>query len=88
MSQWVENSVLHLDVDLTESSQTLEVDLVGGGSGRFPYYKGEYEIDPRKVEQVLPTKDKSMSADVVIHPIFYSETGNLSGGFTAYIGME
>lgn len=99
MSRWIENGVLHLDVDLlqgsqlvpielTESSQEFEIELVGGGSGRLPYYTGEYVVDPRKVEQVLETKNKSMRDDVTVNPIFYAETTNLSGGLTAVIGLE
>ena len=88
MSGTVINGVLHLDVDMTESSQEFEVELVGGGSGRFPYYTGTYVVDPRKVDQTLETKNKSMRDDVTINPIFYAETGNIGGGNTAYIGME
>ena len=84
----IENGVLHLDVELSESSQEFEIELVGGGSGKLPYYTGDYEVDPRKVEQTLLTKNKSMREDVVIHPIFYQETSNISGGLTAVIGME
>lgn len=95
----VEGNVLHINVDLSESSQSLDVgfdesaqsldiELMGGGSGRFPYYKGEYEVEPRKVEQTLDTKNKSMKEDVIVHPIFYAETSNISGGLTAVIGME
>lgn len=88
MSQWVDGRVLHIDVDLDTSSQTIEIELEGGGSGRFPYYSGPYEVDPRKVEQTLETENKSMRDDVVIHPIFYAETTNISGGLTAVIGLE
>lgn len=98
MSQWINGGVLHLDVDLltgsqllplelSESSQTFEVELVGGGEG-YPFYNGEYVVDPRKVEQTLETKNKSMRDDVTINPIFYAETSNLSGGLTAVIGLE
>ena len=98
MSQWIEGGVLHLDVDLltgsqllpidmSESSQTLDIELTGGGNG-LPYYHGEYEVDPRKVEQTLETKNKSMKEDVIVHPIFYSETSNIGGGLTAVIGQE
>lgn len=95
----VEGNVLHIDVDLSESSQSLDVgfdesaqyldiELMGGGSGRFPYYKGEYEIEPRKSEQTLSVEDKSMKDDVIIRPIFYAETINQGGGYTAVIGAE
>lgn len=99
MSRWIEHGVLHLDIDLLQSSQLIpiefveseqefEIELVGGGSGRLPYYTGPYEVDPRKVEQILETKNKSMRDDVTVNPIFYAETTNLSGGLTAVIGLE
>ena len=82
------NGVLHLDVDLNDSSQYLDVELVGGGSGRLPNYMGAYVVDPRKVGQTLETKNKSMTDDVTVNAIYYAETSNLGGGYTAYIGME
>ena len=82
------NGVLHLDVDLNDSSQYLDVELVGGGSGRLPNYMGPYVVDPRKVDQTLETKNKSMTDDVTVNAIYYAETSNLGGGYTAYIGME
>lgn len=88
MARWIEGGVLHLDVELSQSSQDFDVELVGGGSGRLPYYTGAYVVDPRKVEQILETKNKSMREDVTINEIYYSETSNLGGGLTAYIGME
>lgn len=88
MSQWVQNGVLHLDVELENSNQVIDVELVGGGSGRFPYYNGDYIVDPRKVTQTLATRNKSMQDDVTINPIFYAETSNPSGGLTAVIGLE
>ena len=87
-SQRVEGRVLHLDVDMLAGSQLFEVELVGGGSGRFPYYTGAYVVEPRKVEQTLATKNKSMREDVTVNAIYYSETTNIGGGYTAYIGME
>lgn len=99
MAGTVIDSVLYLDVFLSESSQELdifledssqelEIEMLGGSEGRLPWYLGEYEADPRKVEQTLETKNKSMREDVTVHPIFYAETSNPSGGLTAVIGME
>ena len=76
------------NMEFTTSSQVIDIELVGGGSGRLPYYRGPKEVDPRKVEQTLETKNKSMDDDIVVHAIYYAETGNLSGGNTAYIGLE
>lgn len=97
--QRVIDNVLYLDVFLSESSQSLdifldsgsqelEIEMMGGSEGRLPYYLGEYEVDPRKVEQILETANKSMERDVIVHPIFYAETSNISGGLTAVIGLE
>ena len=99
MAQTVIDNVLYLDIFMSQSSQDLditfdggtqelEIEMMGGSEGRLPYYMGAYEVDPRKVEQTLETANKSMERDVVVHPIFYAETSNVSGGLTAYIGLE
>ena len=54
----------------------------------MPYYEGTYEVTPRKVEQVLATKNKSMSDNVTVFSIPYAEVSNLGGGLTATIGIE
>ena len=80
--------VLYLDVEFEESLQTFEVEMVGGSKGKLPYYNGDYVVDPRKVPQTLATQEMSMREDVVINEIYYAETSNLGGGYTAIIGME
>ena len=52
----------------------------------FPNYRGEYSATPSVGEQVISTKNKTMLDDFVIHEIPYTETSNLSGGYTAIIG--
>ena len=81
------NGVLHLDVSI-QTDNYIDIDISGEKDPRLPYYEGDYIVDPRKVSQTLQTANKSMSADVTVNEIFYSEVGNLSGGNTAYIGME
>lgn len=76
-----------IDIFMDDGSNVLDVEMLGGGEGRFPYYAGNYEVDPRKVEQILETRNRSMSGDVIVHPIFYSEVPNTYGD-TCYIGME
>lgn len=49
-------------------------------------YKGEYEIVPKVKKQVLQTKNKTMTDDVTVLKIPYSEVDNLSGGQTITIG--
>lgn len=58
------------------------------GGGTLPWYTGDYEVTPRKVEQVLPTDNKGMRDDVTIHAIYRAEVINPSGGITVTIGNE
>ena len=51
-------------------------------------YDGPYVVEPRKMEQILETSDKTMTDDVTVRAISYIEVGNLSGGTTATIGFE
>ncbi len=54
-----------------------------------PPYTGSYEVTPSVVgEQVLQTKDKYMTDDLVILEIPYSEVSNTTDGITVYIGKE
>lgn len=76
-----------LDVDLSIEGQ-LELTISEGGGSLLPYYDGSYQVVPRKIEQVLDTKNKSMRDDVTIDPINYSETINPQGGNTVVIGYE
>ena len=77
-----------IDIFMDDDLFALDIEMRGGDEVRLPTYEGAYEVDPRKVEQVLETKDKSMEQDVIVHPIFYVETSNLGGGLTAIIGLE
>ena len=81
-------NVMYLDVELNESSTELDIVFDDMSGTRFPFYEGPYLVDPRKVEQTLNTKSKSMSDNVTVKPIYYAETSNLGGGLTAVIGME
>ena len=54
--------------------------------GQYQEYEGEYEVTPRTVAQVLPTKEKNMKNDVTVKEIPFYEVGNLQNGKTVYIG--
>ena len=83
----LQDGYLPLDVSL-ETGNVLDITFNAQAGGRLPYYDGEYIFEPRKVEQTLDTKNKSMRNDVTINPIYYSETTNPSGGLTIVIGAE
>lgn len=52
----------------------------------LPYYEEEYNVIPSTMEQILHTKYKAMIDNVIVEPIPYYKTTNLSGGYTAIIG--
>lgn len=74
--------------NINDNDCRLELTFDVTAGGRLPYYEGSYEVDPRKVAQTLDTQNKSMRENVVIKEIYYAETSNLGGGYTAIIGME
>ena len=81
---------LVIEISVEEETQEILFDIEEGISrdGRLPDYEGAYEVTPRKVEQVLETKDKSMTDNVTVFAIPYAEVSNLGGGLTATIGLE
>lgn len=52
----------------------------------MPDYEGEYAITPGVGEQTLNTANRTLRDDMVINPIPYTATTNLSGGYTVIIG--
>ena len=52
------------------------------------HYKGNYEVTPKTIQQLMQTRNLIMDNDVIINKIPYFETGNNSGGNTVYIGSE
>lgn len=49
-------------------------------------YKGDYTVIPKVEEQVMETKNKTMTDNVTVLKIPYSEVDNLSDGQTITIG--
>ena len=81
--------VIPLDVTIATNDMTIEVDIKDGSGGMLPPYEGEYVITPKPfLEQVLETKNKSMTDDVTVLEIPYSEVANPQGGKTANIGFD
>ena len=53
----------------------------------FETYMGQYEVTPLPLlEQILQTKDKVLEENIIIQPIPYHQTTNMSGGYTITIG--
>ena len=74
-----------LDISLSGQDNTLDMTIEHGSGGKLPVYDGEYEVIPKVDAQLLETKNKSMTNDVQIQAIPYSEVSNPEGGVTVNI---
>ena len=70
------------------ANQSFKLYEIEGNSSILPYYTGSYTTTPRTVSQTLSTANMSMSQNVTVNPISYSEELNAGGGYTATIGDE
>lgn len=52
----------------------------------YPLYTGPFDVVPSADEQVLKTAKKTVTNDITISQIPYTEISNLSGGYTVSIG--
>ena len=52
----------------------------------MPAYDGDYQVRPTWFNQILTTRGKRMTDDVLIYDIPLSETSNDAGGLTLNIG--
>lgn len=74
--------LLVIEEDHEETQLLISEDFVINGKE----YKGDYIITPHAYdEQVLETKDKVCTENVVVLKVPKYETANLSGGNTVYI---
>lgn len=72
---------------LKEKKPTLKLKLDFNYIGNvYEHYTGSYVITPKIYSQIMETKNKVMDDDVNIEQIYYSQTENESGGYTAQIG--
>lgn len=78
----------HVGFVLRHDIRRIGLTAVRYGGTRLPYYEGDYVIDPKFTEIILPTNGHVMRDDVTVNSIMVSVTENLSGGNTVYIGME
>ena len=53
-----------------------------------PPYEGDYNVKPTFSGAVLETKDKRMTDDLTVDPIYVGDVSNPQGGITIYIGGE
>ena len=83
---------MRISVKFTEISQTFVTKFgdvqtitkyIGGEE-----YVGDYVVTPKVDEQMLETKDKVLTDDVVIKSIPFFKVSNTNGGSTVYIGNE
>lgn len=79
------NDTCRLRSELSVRDIHLEGSFSIGTGGRLPNYEGDYNIIPKVQAQELETKNKSMTDNLVIEEIPYSEVSNPSGGNTVNI---
>lgn len=65
---------MYLQVAFEENEMHLEVDFgevqeVTTDGGNLPRYTGPYEIEPAAQEQILETRDKIATEDIIIKPV-------------------
>lgn len=66
-----------LRLGIAHNAEPLKLHLEAGHS--VDWYEGPYEVVPKRQDQTLPTKDKTMNADVLVHEIPYYQTANPYG---------
>ena len=75
---------IELSIDSTVRID-FDVSVEMGTAGRLPDYEGSYEVTPKLEEQVLPTKNRSMTDDLTVKEVPVSRVSNPSGGKTCTI---
>lgn len=68
------------DFGLVFDEEIIEIDR------HFDPYRGDYEITPNYMDQILATKHKVMEDDVTVFQIPVNVTANPQGGNTVVIG--
>ena len=85
----VELSTEEYDLELDRTEESFDLDL------ESPYiiqeivgdlYTGDYVVDPDFEQNILPTRNKTLTQDVTVNAIDVSRVSNTSGGVTVYIG--
>lgn len=80
----IDKDVLSASMEDDEIEVDLSDILVVGNA--LPKYEGEYTIKPKFKNQILETKEKRMTENMVIEQISVVKTSNTSGGNTVIIG--
>lgn len=75
----------YIDVSIELNNVDLDIEIKQGEGGMLPPYQGDYEITPKVYAQTLETKNKSMTADLDVLAVPYSEVSNPQGGSTVNI---
>ena len=79
------NMSIDLEMKLDVISQDIAFEIEKGSGGILPPYEGGYEVTPKVTEQTLATKHKSMTNDMTVLAVPYSEVTNPEGGTTVNI---
>lgn len=81
------NNLIPIVVEADEAAVLLDFGAVSiVGQSELPAYEGDYQVRPTWFNQILTTRGKRMTDDVLIYDIPLSETSNDAGGLTLNIG--
>ena len=76
-------------VSIGKLNINIKVGFGQGGGYTGEVYEGPYNVTPLVKNQVeLFTKDKLMEENVIVEKVPISETSNIAGGYTLYVGEE
>lgn len=75
----------YIELSLELNNEELSIEIKQGEGGMLPAYEGPYEITPKVNEQGFETKYKTMTDDLTVLAVPYSEVSNPQGGSTVNI---
>ena len=75
----------YIEMSLEVNNVELDVEIKQGEGGMLPAYEGPYEVTPKVGEQGFETKYKTMTNDLTVLAVPYSEVSNPQGGTTVNI---
>lgn len=76
---------IHIPLKVVEETETIKLKITEGGGGEYPVYTGATTVEPKTIEQSLPTRNTAVLDDISVLAIPYYETSNVHG-ITAIIG--
>lgn len=84
----VQNRKVTANASPQDASKSVAVGALPVRAAIPEFYEGEYDVSPDFEGRVLNTRQRYLTDNITIDPIYISDTSNLAGGITIYIGGE